>query len=219
MKGPTKPNHFISPNSLSYCGMPLRRWVLRCHTTNWESQQGPLFGLLHRLCTATVITAIIWLLETSNGIVEAAGICIAPFDLGNLNKASSHSAQGVKVTTSCPPLFACHSCLCLTSIVVNILDTNATERYKSHIKDKYNPGLTKGLFTYYTQTETDIMLATYQQQSKRLGDGGLHFTEVVSLRSANQYEFLNINALVEDNLYTVCSWVGKLGLHICNTII
>ena len=40
-KDPTKPNHFISPNSLSYCGMPLRRWVLRCHTTNWESQQAP----------------------------------------------------------------------------------------------------------------------------------------------------------------------------------
>ena len=125
----------------------------------------------------TVITTITWLFETSNGIVEAAGICIGPFDLGNLNKASSHTAQGVKVTAPCPPLSACQSCLCLTSIVVNILDTNATERYKSHVKDKYNPGLTEGLFICYTQTETDIMLATYQQQSKSLGDGGLHFSK------------------------------------------
>ena len=109
MKGPTKPNHFISPNSLPHCGMPLRRWVLRCHTNNWESQEAPLFGLLRRSCTATVITTIIWLSETSNGGVEAAGICIAPFDLGNLNKASSHSVSGVKVTTSCLPLSDCHS--------------------------------------------------------------------------------------------------------------
>lgn len=71
-KGPTKPNHFISANSLSYCGMPLRCWVLRCHTTNWESQQGPLFGPLHRLCTATVITTIIWLPEN---IKCARGSC------------------------------------------------------------------------------------------------------------------------------------------------
>lgn len=113
-KDPTKPNHFISPNSLSYCGMPLRRWVLRCHTANWESQQGPLFGLLHRLCTATVITTIIWLpRKTSNGGVEAAGICIGPFDLGDLNKASSHSAQGVKVITSCSASSADHSRFCL----------------------------------------------------------------------------------------------------------
>lgn len=115
-KGPTKPNHFISPNSLSYCGMPLRRWVLRCHTTNWESQQGPLFGLFHRLCTATVITTIIWLPETSNGGVEAAGICIAPFHLRNLNKGSSHSMNSVKVITSCPPLSACHSFFCLNHL-------------------------------------------------------------------------------------------------------
>lgn len=106
-KDPTEPNHFISANSLSYCGMPLRCWVLRCHTTNWESQQGPLFGPLHRLCTATVITTIIWLPETSNARVEAAGICISPFDLGDLNKASSHCVKGVKVTMSCSPLSAC----------------------------------------------------------------------------------------------------------------
>lgn len=92
-KGPTTTNHFISPNNLSYCGMPLSRWVLRCHTTNWESQQGPLFGLCHRLCIATVITTIIWLTKTSDGGVEAAGICIASFDLRNLNKASSYSAK------------------------------------------------------------------------------------------------------------------------------
>lgn len=141
MKGPTRPNHFISPNSLSYCGMPLRRWLLRCHTTNWESQQGPLFGPLHRLCTATVITTIIWLPETSNGIVEAAGICIAPFDLENLNKASSHSVKGVKVTTSWPPLSACHSCL-----PMNHLYCRYYFGYKSN-EPIYisNPGLTKGL--------------------------------------------------------------------------
>lgn len=106
-KDPTKPNHFISANSPSYCGKPLRYWVPRCHTTNWESQQGPLFGPLHRLCTATVITTIIWLPETSNARVEAAGICISPFDLGDLNKASSHSVKGVKVKMSCSPLSAC----------------------------------------------------------------------------------------------------------------
>ena len=108
-KDATKPNHFISPNSPSYCRMSLRRWVLRCHTTNWESQQGLLFGLLRRLCTATVITTIIWLPETSNGGVEAAGICIAPFDLGDLNKASARSAKGVKVATSCPSSLVCLS--------------------------------------------------------------------------------------------------------------
>lgn len=115
-KGPTKPNHFISPNSRSYCGMPLRRWVLRCHTTNWESQQGPLFGLLHRLCIATVITTIIWLPETSNGSVEAAGICIAPFDLRNLNKASSYSAKQHEGYNVLPSLSFYHWAFCLNHL-------------------------------------------------------------------------------------------------------
>lgn len=128
-KDPTKPNHFISPNSLAYCGMPLRRWLLRCHTTNWESQQGPLFGLLHRLLTATVITTIIWLPETSNGGVEAAGICIAPFDLGDLNKVS--------LTLRWPWRLHCPALPCLlvvpapawtTSVALIILATKATER-------------------------------------------------------------------------------------------
>lgn len=153
-KDPTKPNHFISANSLSYCRMPLRCWVLRCHTTNWESQQGPLFGPRHRLCTATVITTIIWLPETSNACAEAAGICIFPFDLGDLNKASSHSVKGVKVTMSCAPVCACESLLPLwtTAIVALIL---ATEWCKSRIKDKYNLGSTKGLVDVL-HTRTDI---------------------------------------------------------------
>ena len=137
-KGPTKPNHFISPNSLPYCGMPLRRWVLKCHTTNWESQQAYLFGRLLRLCTATVITTIIWLPKTSNGGVEAAGICIAPFDLGNLNKALSHSEQREGYNVLPPPHIqppSPHPCLLVTpssvqttSILVIILVTKATER-------------------------------------------------------------------------------------------
>lgn len=167
-KDATKPNHFISPNSPSYCRMPLRRWVLRCHTTNWESQQGLLFGPLRRLCTATVITTIIWLPETSNGGVEAAGICIAPFDLGDLNKASARSAKGVKVATSCPSSLVCLSVPLLSEppLLSSLFWLQKRRSNKNHaLKTNITRGWPGALFVYYTPTETDIILATHLQQS------------------------------------------------------
>lgn len=73
--------------------------------------------------------------------VEAAGICIFPFDLPDLNKASSHSVKGVKVTMSCSPARAC-SRLPPPSIVALIL---ATERHESRIKGKHDRGSPKEL--------------------------------------------------------------------------
>lgn len=143
----------MKAKSLYQPQQPLRRWVLRCHTTNWESQRGPLFGLLHRLCIATVITTIIWLPKTSNGGLEAAGICIAAFDLRNLNNASSSSAkqrEGYKVL----PPFRCTFCLNHLYCCV-ILATKATERQQPYIKTNITQDWPGSLFVYSTQTETD----------------------------------------------------------------
>lgn len=130
------------------------------------------------------------------------------------NKASSHSVSGMKVTTFCPPVSPCHSCLCLNYLYCrDYFGYKSSTAIKSCIKDKYNPAVTSGLFIYYTQTAMESQTLFWWHTSYSLkslcrqSDGGLHFTPVRTFGLISQCEFLNIDASVDLRCTSPLHWV------------